>query len=170
MTPASPILISACLIGQPVRYDGRAAACDTSLLAQWATAGRLIPICPELAGGLPVPRPAAEITGGAGGHAVLAGKAHVITRLGDDVSPAFVRGAQAALALAQQRGVQVAILKENSPSCGVAHSYDGHFSGTRVDEPGVTTAQLRAAGIAVFSDQQLADAAAWIAQLDAQNE
>ena len=163
----SHILVSACLLGSPVRYHGRGAACGHALLAQWQAEGRLVPICPELAGGLPVPRPPAEIEPGQGGAAVLRRAARVIDASGADVSAAFVDGAQQALALARERQIRIAVLKEDSPSCGSTRIHDGRFAGARVAGEGVSAALLRAAGLLVFSEQQLEQAAAALARLDA---
>ncbi|QPF74799.1 DUF523 domain-containing protein [Roseateles sp. DAIF2] len=162
-----PLLISACLLGSPVRYHGRGAACGHALLAQWRGEGRLVPICPEVAGGLPTPRPPAEIEPGQGGAAVLRRAARVIDASGADVSAAFVGGAELALALARERGIRVAVLKEDSPSCGSERIYDGRFAGARVAGEGVSAALLRAAGLLVFSEHQLEQAAAALARFEA---
>lgn len=95
------ILISACLLGQPVRYDGTARPLRHPTLAHWQAAGRLSALCPETAGGLPVPRPAAEIEGG-DARAVLAGRARVLDRRGRDLTSAFLDGAHRALALCRE--------------------------------------------------------------------
>lgn len=161
------LLVSACLLGQAVRYDGAAKRCDHALLARWLAEGRVLPLCPELLGGLPVPRPPAEIARGAGGAAVLAGAAPVRDITGQDVSEPFLAGARRALALAQAEGVRVAVLKEGSPSCGSARIRDGSFGGLSVAGEGVTTALLREAGLQVFSEDQLAEAQACLDALEA---
>lgn len=161
------ILISACLLGQPVRYHGRGAACTHGLLAQWRAEGRLLPVCPEVAGGLPTPRPPAEIAGAGGGAAVLRAQARVLDAQGADVSAAFAAGARQALAAARAQGIRLAILKEDSPSCGSAWIHDGGFAGRRVTGQGVTAALLREAGLRVFSEHELEAAAAWLARLEA---
>ncbi|HLV59896.1 MAG TPA: DUF523 domain-containing protein, partial [Fredinandcohnia sp.] len=120
---------------------------------RWLAEGRVVPLCPEVAGGLPVPRPPAEIQGG-DGRDVLAGRARVATREGD-VTAFFLAGAEAALAAARAHGVVAAVLKERSPSCGVRQVYDGSFSGQRRSGMGVTAARLEAAGIPVFSEAEL---------------
>lgn len=162
----SPILISACLLGQPVRYNGKDAATGNALLAQWQREGRVVGLCPEMAGGLPTPRPAAEITQGSGGAKVLMGLARVVIADGSDVTPAFVAGAQQALAVAMAKGIKVAVLKEGSPSCGSAYIYDGSFTGARTAMPGVTTALLQQHGVKVFSEHQLDEALAYLLALD----
>ncbi|ANY89936.1 MULTISPECIES: DUF523 domain-containing protein [Pseudomonas] len=150
------VLVSACLLGQPVRYDGRDSG-HPDILQRWQAEGRVVPLCPEVAGGLPTPRPPAEIPGGQGA-AVLDGRAQVVTVTGMDVSEAFLAGAREALALVRQHGIRVAVLKAGSPSCGNRLTYDGTFSGVKVPGEGVTTALLRREGVQVFSELELEDA------------
>lgn len=152
------VLISRCLLGHPVRYDGGASG-PFDLLARWQAEGRVVALCPELAGGLPTPRAPAEIPGGQGGD-VLGGRVPVVDVTGADVTDAFVAGAEVALQLVRQHGIKVAVLKANSPSCGNLETYDGSFSGVRVAGEGVTAALLRREGVQVFSELQLAEAAA----------
>ncbi|TDD67798.1 DUF523 domain-containing protein [Actinomadura rubrisoli] len=152
------ILVSSCLMGRPVRYDGAAKPMNGELFARWRGEGRLVHFCPEVSGGLPIPRPPAEIVGsspGADGTAVLDGTAQVRTDTGDDVTEAFMRGARLALETAQRAGARIAILKEGSPSCGSRRVYDGTFTGASVAGDGVTTALLERAGIHVFSEDDL---------------
>ncbi|SDM06204.1 Uncharacterized conserved protein YbbK, DUF523 family [Nonomuraea maritima] len=160
------ILVSACLLGRKVRYDGRAKTSSDAVLAGWRREGRVVPFCPEVSGGLPVPRPAAEIEGGAGGASVLAGKARVLASDGSDVTDAFLSGARAALAAARAHGVRVAVLKEGSPSCGALSVYDGTFTGRRAPGQGVTTALLESHGIRVFTEDQLPEAASYLRTLE----
>jgi uncharacterized protein YbbK (DUF523 family) len=159
------ILVSACLLGQPVRYDGTGRRSDDRLFEQWRAEGRLVPFCPEVRGGLPVPRAAAEISGGLGGD-VLDGRARVLTRDGSDVTPQFVEGARQALEQARSYGIRLAILKEGSPSCGGLRVHDGTFSGHKIPGHGVTTALLQRNGITVFSEDALEAAAAHLAALE----
>jgi uncharacterized protein YbbK (DUF523 family) len=159
------ILVSACLLGQPVRYDGTGRRSDDALFERWREEGRLVPICPEVRGGLPVPRPAAEISGGSGGD-VLDGRARVVTRDGTDVTSQFVAGARQALEQARTYGVRLAILKESSPSCGRLRVFDGSFAGRKVPGEGVTTALLERHGIAVFAEDAAEDAAALLTALE----
>ncbi len=107
-------LVSACLLGLRTRYDGN------SKEVAWLRRGacRFIPVCPEQLGGLPTPRAPAEILGG-DGLAVLEGRARVVNQLGEDVTPAFIRGAEEVLRLAKLYQVQGVWLKARSPSCGV---------------------------------------------------
>ncbi|RKT60611.1 uncharacterized protein YbbK (DUF523 family) [Azonexus fungiphilus] len=166
--PATPaILVSACLLGQAVRYDAQAVPCPSRQLADWQRAGLLLPFCPETAGGLPVPRPAAEIRGAGGGSAVLAGAAEVVDGHGRNLNAAFIAGAEAALAAARRHGIRLAILKERSPSCGSRQIYDGSFAGRHIAGAGVTAALLEAAGIRVFNEQRIAEAAAFYHALPA---
>ena len=158
------ILVSRCLLGHRVRYDGGASG-PFDLLEQWIAEGRVVPLCPEVAGGLPTPRAAAEIPGGQGGE-VLDGVAAVITTDGEDVSAQFLDGARQALALVQRHGIRVAVLKANSPSCGNLLTYDGTFNGVKVNGEGVTAALLKRHGVQVFSELQLPEAEMALTQLD----
>lgn len=155
------VLVSRCLLGHKVRYDGGASG-PYAVLAQWQAEGRVVALCPEVAGGLPTPRPPAEIPGGQGAR-VLTGQAQVIARDGEDVTAPFMAGAQQALALVRQHGIRVAVFKANSPSCGNEQAYDGTFSATRVAGEGVTAALLRQEGVRVFNENQLDEA--WLAIL-----
>jgi len=148
------ILISACLLGDPVRYDGKAKKLDHSGIEALLAQDRVIGFCPEVGGGLPVPRPAAEIQFG-DGAAVLTNETSVKTRDGEDVSPYFIAGAHRALALCREFDIRVAIMTESSPSCGSSQIYDGRFERRLVDGSGVTVALLRQHGIEVFNQFQL---------------
>ncbi|MEU0487953.1 MULTISPECIES: DUF523 domain-containing protein [Nocardiopsis] len=152
------VLVSACLAGRPVRYDGRAKTVDDALLDRWRAEGRMVVHCPEVAGGLPVPRPPAEIEPGATAADVLDGGARILTPDGDDVTAYFVAGARAALAFARERGATVAVLKESSPSCGLHEVYDGTFTGRKRVGRGVTAHLLAGNGVAVFNEHGLAAA------------
>lgn len=158
------LLVSRCLLGHRVRYDGGASG-PYAQLALWQDQGRVIAVCPEVAGGLPTPRAAAEIPGGQGAQ-VLKGLAPVITTDAEDVTAAFVSGARQALALVKQHGIRIAILKANSPSCGNILTYDGSFNGVKVQGQGVTAALLSQAGVQVFNELQLAEAAQALATLE----
>ncbi len=149
------ILISACLLGRPVRYDGKGKPLHDPLIERWKGEGRLVGFCPEQAGGLPTPRPPAEIENGMNGEDVLAGRARVLELTGGDVTNAFVEGAKQAVAFAEQHNCRFALLIDGSPSCGTGFIYDGSFSGTRHPGFGVTAALMRRAGIEVFSDREL---------------
>ncbi|MFI8746016.1 DUF523 domain-containing protein [Pseudomonas sp. NPDC077186] len=158
------ILVSRCLLGHRVRYDGGAHG-PFDQLQRWLDEGRVVALCPEVAGGLPTPRPPAEIRGGQGAL-VLDGQLPVLTVEGADVTAAFVSGAEQALALVREHGIRLALLKARSPSCGNLENYDGSFGGVRVPGEGVTAALLRRAGIKVFNEAQLDEAAAELARLE----
>ena len=151
------LLVSACLLGNPVRYDGKSKSLDHAGLQQLLTQDRVIVFCPEVAGGLPVPRAAAEIVAG-DGSAVIAGTAQVKTREGNDVSECFLAGAEQALALCRQHDIRAALLTELSPSCGSGQIYDGSFTRQTISASGVTTALLQQHGIKVFNQYQLDEA------------
>jgi len=147
---AEPVLVSACLLGRACRYDGRHNA-DAVLEAELAADGRrAVPYCPEEEGGLGTPRPPAWIAGARAGEgtaaAVLEASARVVTDAGRDVTEAFLRGAEGALAACRLHGIRRAFLKERSPSCGVRRT---HVDGRLVDGPGVTAETLARAGIEV---------------------
>jgi uncharacterized protein YbbK (DUF523 family) len=159
------ILVSACLLGQPVRFDGTGRRSDDALFEGWRSEGRLVPFCPEVRGGLPVPRPPAEISGGFGDD-VLDGRAKVVTNDGADVTGNFVVGAWQALEQARACHARIAILKEGSPSCGSLRVHDGTFTGRKVPGEGVTTALLERHGIAVFAEDAIDAAAVRLAELE----
>ncbi len=152
------LLISACLLGVACNHEGRGS--PRAVVEELGRRYRLIPVCPEVLGGLTTPRPAAELSS-ADGAAVLAGEAVVVNIDGQDVTAAYRRGAEEAVALARATGATRAVLKARSPSCGSSRVYDGTFSRRLVDGQGVTAAALRAAGIEVCSDEDwVADDAA----------
>ncbi|QXI53232.1 DUF523 domain-containing protein [Pseudomonas alvandae] len=159
------ILVSRCLLGHRVRYDGGASG-PFDQLQQWLAEGRVVPLCPEVAGGLPTPRAAAEIPGGQGAQ-VLDGDAAVITTDGEDVTVQFLSGAHQALDLVREHGIRIAVLKANSPSCGNLLTYDGTFSGVKVGGEGVTAALLKRHGVRVFNELELAEAASALKALAA---
>ncbi|MGG1660040.1 DUF523 domain-containing protein [Brevibacillus sp. NRS-1366] len=142
-------MISACLIGCECRYDQK--SCLNEDLEQLLREGKVIPVCPEQLGGLPTPRPPAEIVGG-DGFDVLEGRARIVDQTGNDVTDEFLHGAQQALKLAKTVGATSAILKENSPSCGSSFVYDGSFTGKKVTGVGLTAALFKRNGIEVRSE------------------
>ena len=138
------ILVSACLLGVACKYSGGDNACPALLQALRQSGHTLIPVCPEVYGGLPTPRPPAERCGD-----------RVLTEAGADVTAQYRRGAEAALQLARLYNCRTAILKANSPSCGSGTIYDGSFSGRLTGGDGVTAALLRKNGIAVCGESAL---------------
>ncbi|ASR07669.1 MULTISPECIES: DUF523 domain-containing protein [Rhizobium] len=151
----SKILVSACLMGHAVRYDGRAKPLLHPAIERWRAEGRLVTICPEMSAGMTVPRPPAEIAEAATGEEVLAGKARVVELTGADVTEEFLQAAKNAVTLALQAGCHYALLIDGSPSCGSGFIYDGTFSGRKQAGNGVTAAALKAAGVEVFSDHEI---------------
>ena len=138
------ILVSACLLGVPCRYDGQSKA--HPLARALCEKHHVVPVCGEIFGGLPTPRPPAEIQGN-----------RVVTRDGRDVTEAYRRGAEAAAQLARLTGAQAAVLKERSPSCGSGEIYDGTFTGTVVEGWGVTAELLRREGIPVLGESRMGE-------------
>ena len=154
--PARPtLLVSACLLG--VRCNHRGEASPSPAVEALADRFRLVPICPETVGGLPTPRPAAE----------RQPDGTVRTAAGDDVTAAYRRGAQAAVALAAAVGAEEAVLKARSPSCGSHQVYDGTFTHTVVEGPGMTAAALAEAGVRVRSEEDVAAARGTVVAPDA---
>ncbi|MDD4849898.1 MAG: DUF523 domain-containing protein [Gemmiger sp.] len=141
------ILISACLLGIPCKYSGGSNPCQGLLAAVAAGQHNFIPVCPEVYGGLPTPRPPAERQG-----ALVIANAQPPR----DVTAAFQRGAEAALALAQLTHCTAAILKANSPSCGYGQIYDGSFTGRKIPGDGVAAALLQRNGIPVYNEENYA--------------
>jgi len=159
------ILISACLVGEPVRYDGRVLKPSGEILENWKREGRIISVCPEVLGGLPVPRTPAEIVSGQGKD-VLTGHAKVVDRSGRDVTSFFIAGAQKVLDLVLKNRIFLAVLTDRSPSCGSTYIYNGQFDGTRIAGMGVATCLLRQHGIKVFSQHQLKQAHEYLSNLE----
>ena len=135
------ILVSACLLGHACRYDGQSK--PHAGVAELLKKHTLVPICPEVQGGLPTPRPPAEIQGD-----------RVINDEGRDVTDHYQRGAQAALELAKILGTDTAILKQRSPSCGSGQIHNGKFDGGLVDGWGIAAQLLRDNGITVYSEDE----------------
>ncbi|MFA5907066.1 MAG: DUF523 domain-containing protein, partial [Desulfobacula sp.] len=148
------ILISACLAGDLVRYDGKRRMLKNVLLNRWQDDKRLIKVCPEVAGGMKVPRLPAQIVNGDGLN-VLKGKARIKDTGGCDVTGFFIKGAEYALSMAKEFNIRLAILKEKSPSCGVHLIYDGNFTSTLLPGSGVTAALLKENGISLFSENEI---------------
>ncbi len=136
------LLVSACLLGTRCNHEGGHSR--RNAVAALGAMYHLVPICPEVCGGLSTPRVAAERVGD-----------RVLTTDGVDVTDAYRRGAQAAVDLARAVGARRAVLKAHSPSCGPAQVYDGSFTRTLRDGQGVTAAALRAAGIDVASEEDV---------------
>ena len=139
------ILVSACLLGEKVRYDGEAQQQNHLVLKHWQQQGRIISTCPAVTGGLSIPRPPAEIQQ----------DSRIITQQGVDVSQQFLQGANLALTLCKKYQIYYALLKESSPSCGSRTIYDGSFSNKKIGGMGVTAQLLRKNHIQVFSEHQI---------------
>lgn len=136
------ILISACLVGDKVKYDGRSNYNEKIklLLEKY----ELVPFCPEVEGGLPTPRKPSERV-----------KDRVKMENGKDVTKYYEKGAELALNICLYLGIKIAILKENSPSCGTHKIYDGTFSHKLIDGEGYTTELLKRKGIKVLSEDEI---------------
>lgn len=135
-------IVSACLCGEKARYDGKANTNEK--IKQLVEEGKALPVCPEIEGGLPVPRHPCEIKNN-----------KVINNTGEDKTVNFVKGAEKTLQLCKKYKIKKAILKEKSPSCGTSLIYDGTFTRTLIPGHGITAKLLRENGIQVISDEEL---------------
>ena len=135
------VLISACLLGFECKYCGGSKKLTEQQLAALGERFRLIPVCPETAGGLPTPRDPSERLGD-----------KVVSNQGRDVTAQYQKGAETALWLARRYDCKAALLKENSPSCGSGQIYDGSFTGKLIPGDGVAAEELKKEGLIVFGE------------------
>ncbi len=145
--PKEPLLLSACLLGLPCRYDGKTKPLSEEILLRLKERYTLIPVCAEVLGGLPTPRIPAEC------QRDPDGKTRVVRRDGVDVTAEYLRGADAVLAAARINDCKKALLKARSPSCGMGMIYDGTHSGTLTQGNGTTAAHLLKNGISVTTEE-----------------
>ena len=138
------LLISACLMGFECKYSGGSNALDKDKLAALRARYRLIPVCPESAGGLPTPRTPSERLGD-----------RVVNKLGQDVTEEYRKGAETALYPARRCGCTRALLKERSPSRGSGEIYDGSFTGTLIPGDGVAAQALKSHGLRIYGEGEL---------------
>lgn len=136
------MIVSACLLGENCKYNG--GNNFSEILADFLKGHEVIPVCPEVMGGLPIPREPAEIVNGV-----------VQTKIERSVDEAFRRGAQMALDIALAQGVELAILQSRSPSCGSKEIYDGSFTGTKVKGRGIFAQVLVDNGIHILDIEDL---------------
>lgn len=136
------IIVSACLLGENCKYNGGNNKCDDIIAL--AEKFEIIPVCPECFGGLPIPRVPSEIRDG-----------KVYSKTGEDLTEAFLSGAEQTLYIAKEANAPCAVLKENSPSCGFGKIYDGTFSGNKIDGNGITAQLLYDNEIQVFGESQV---------------
>lgn len=136
------ILVSSCLLGKNTKYNGSNNYISTIELLKMKY--NIIEVCPEVLGGLLIPRSPAEIINN-----------KVINKDGIDVTSNYIKGANKALNLALKYNCKIAVLKEKSPSCGVFKIYDGSFSKILIDGMGITTKLLKEKGIKVYSEFEL---------------
>lgn len=144
------ILVSACLAGVPCRFDGKTKT--NQVIKQLVREGKAVPVCPEKLGGLPIPRPPAEIISGDGDD-VLTSRAKVIDQTGRDVTDQFLKGARETLQIACKLGIKKAVLKARSPSCGLGRIYNGSFRKKVRPGNGVTASLLIQHKIEVVTEE-----------------
>ena len=143
--PKEKILISACLFGLNVKYDGKSNYLGRKILNRLQKFYDLVPACSEVFGGLPTPREPAEIT--------KEGK--VLTKSGKDVTKNFIRGAREVLKVCKRLGIKKALLKQRSPSCGVGEIYDGTFKKRVIKGYGILARMLKDEGIELFTEEDI---------------
>jgi len=148
------ILVSSCLAGLKVRYNGTDSLDDR--ISKLIEENKAFTVCPELLGGFSTPRQPAEIIGG-DGEDVLDGKAKVVEKGGKDVTKLYLTGAYETLDIAKKMNATLVVLKENSPSCGSSMIYNGDFKGNKIVGNGVTSALLKRNGIQVLSEEQFVE-------------
>ncbi len=136
------ILVSACLLGENCKYNGGNNRNERVL--NYVEGHEVIPVCPEMLGGLPCPRKPVEWVGD-----------RVLTRDGEDCTENFRLGVQRAMGIIADRQVDLAILQSRSPTCGVKQIYDGTFSGTRIDGKGALARALKERGIPLMDAEDV---------------
>ncbi len=144
------VLVSACLLGYKVRYDGCDFKVESEEFRRFIEQNDIVSFCPEVAVGMPIPRIPAEICGGTGVD-VLNGVAKILGKDGVDVTKEFFSGAELALKFCQEHGIKHAVLTDSSPSCGSSEIYNGNFEGIKVQGQGLSCALLEKHGIEVVS-------------------
>jgi len=159
------VLVSGCLGGAAIRFNETGVLIDSPIWRQWRAEGRLVPFCPELAVGFPVPRPPAEIVDGTAAE-VIDGRGRVLEASGRDVTELFRAAAHRAVQRALDAHVALAVLVDGSPTCGSTYVHDGTFSGVAMPGRGVAAEALQRHGIPVFAQHQLEQAAAALAELE----
>ncbi len=138
------ILVSACLLGEKCKYSGESNYCQEVVDFLKSTGAEIIPVCPEVLGGLPTPRMPAEIR-----------DERVITEDGRDVTEEYIKGAGETLKIAREKNCRRAVLKDRSPSCGSGFIYDGNFAKKLIPGDGMTVRLLKEAGISVCGESGL---------------
>lgn len=144
------ILVSACLLGKNCKYNGKNNL--NKNLMKLISGKEIIEVCPEVMGGLSIPRVPSEIEYGKSGIDVIEGNARVVTKDGNDVTKEFKKGAYKTLEIVIKNEIKLAILKESSPSCGSTFIYNGCFNSSKKRAMGVTTALLRSNNIKVVNE------------------
>lgn len=150
------ILVSECLYGgKIVRYDGGITVEQSPVFLKWKAEGRIITICPEMFGGLPMPRPDSQRVGN-----------KVISENGADVTTEYLKGAKEAVRLAKEYHVALCLMKQDSPSCGSSYIYDGTFSDTKIPGQGLAVELLRKEGFPVFGEDSIDEAEAYLNSIE----
>ena len=141
------LLISSCLLGENVKYDGSNNGLSKDIIDRLKEKYELFSFCPEVAGGLPTPRIPCEI--------ISQNPLKIINKNNEDKTKEFISGANKTLDLCKKEGIKVALLKANSPSCSNLFIYDGTFNSIKIKEKGVTTNLLNNNDITVYNETQI---------------
>ena len=141
------LLISSCLLGENVKYDGSNNGLSKDILDKLKEKYELFSFCPEVAGGLPTPRIPCEI--------ISQNPLKIVNKNNEDKTIEFVNGANKTLELCKKEGIKIALLKANSPSCSNSFIYDGTFNSIKIKENGVTTKQLKNHNITVYNETEI---------------
>ena len=136
------IIVSACLLGRNCKYSGGNNRNEAVL--SYVTGREVIPVCPEVAAGMPVPRPPVELREG-----------RVISCEGKDLDAVYRAGVARTLEMLAGEEIECAILKAKSPTCGVHEIYDGTFSGKKIKGQGLLAKALRRAGVRVIDEEDV---------------
>ncbi len=153
------LLVSSCLVGHPTKFNGT--CLDIPTLSKLIQNGKAVHFCAEVSAGFSTPRKPAEIERGKTAADVLAGNARIYETWnedgsrGKDVTDQFIQGAQNTLKMCLDNGITIAVLRENSPSCGSSIVYDGQFKGNKIPGSGVVAQLLRDNRITVYSHENI---------------
>ena len=143
------LLVSSCLLGKKVKYNGKDNKLFSDLLNQLSLKYNIVSFCPEVEGGLPIPRVPCEV--------ITFNPLKVINKDGDDKTKEFLLGANKTLELCKKENITIALLKANSPSCSSEYIYDGTFTSSKIKEDGVTVSLLRQHNIKIYDEIQIKD-------------
>lgn len=142
MSVKKKVLVSSCLLGEKCRYNGSGE--EDAYVLEYIKDMKVYPVCPEVMGGMSTPRSPCEIY-----------KGRVVSKVGEDTTDYFESGANMVVDLAKQEGINLAVFKSRSPSCGCGQIYDGTFNGILIQGDGICVKKLKENGIQVINNEEL---------------